>query len=99
ASSPEVCSMTRRFRPVTDVLSKLQPTHLARDAFIYVRQSSLTQVKQNRESLELQYELADRAVGLGWSPQQVVIIDDDLGESGTSTEKRDGFKNLVVDVG
>jgi DNA invertase Pin-like site-specific DNA recombinase len=82
-----------------DVLSKLRPTHLSRDAFIYVRQSSLTQVRENTESLERQYELADRAMTLGWAPRQVVIIDDDLGQSGADTSTRKGFKKLVVDVG
>jgi len=82
-----------------DVLSKLRPTHLSRDAFIYVRQSSLTQVRENTESLERQYELADRAMTLGWAPRQVVIIDNDLGQSGADTTTREGFKNLVVDVG
>jgi DNA invertase Pin-like site-specific DNA recombinase/predicted DNA-binding transcriptional regulator AlpA len=82
-----------------DVLSKLRPTHLSRDAFIYVRQSSLTQVRENTESLERQYELADRAMTLGWAPRQVMIIDDDLGQSGADTSTREGFKKLVVDVG
>src|SRR6266853_870259 len=84
---------------MVDLLSKLRPTHLTRDAYIYVRVSTLTQVRESTESLQRQYELADRAMTLGWSSQQVVIIDDDLGITGADASARDGFKNLVADVG
>jgi DNA invertase Pin-like site-specific DNA recombinase len=84
---------------MSDLLSKLTPGHLGRDAYIYVRQSTLTQVREHTESLERQYELADRAMNLGWQPRQVVIIDEDLGRSGAEATAREGFKGLVADVG
>ena len=84
---------------MTDLLSKLRPAHLGRDAYIYVRQSTLTQVRENTESLERQYELADRAMTLGWQPRQVVIVDGDLGRSGAEATAREAFKGLVADVG
>ena len=84
---------------LSDLTAKLRPTHLDRDAYVYVRQSTLTQVREHTESLERQYELADRAMTLGWPPRQVVIVDDDLGRSGAETSAREGFKGLVADVG
>jgi DNA invertase Pin-like site-specific DNA recombinase len=84
---------------MSDLLSKLTPGHLGRDAYIYVRQSTLTQVREHTESLERQYELADRAMNLGWQPRQVVIVDEDLGRSGAEATAREGFKGLVADVG
>jgi len=86
-------------RVMTDLLSKLRPAHLSRDAYIYVRQSTLTQVREHTESLERQYELADRAMTLGWQPRQVVIVDGDLGRSGAEATAREAFKGLVADVG
>ncbi len=82
-----------------DGVSKVTASHLERDAFVYVRQSTLTQVREHTESLERQYELAFRAQALGWAPRQVIIIDDDLGRSGAEASLREGFKNLVADVG
>ena len=82
-----------------DLAAKVAPAHLARDAYVYVRQSTLTQVREHTESLERQYELAFRAQALGWSPPQVVVIDEDLGRSGAEASQRAGFKNLVADVG
>jgi DNA invertase Pin-like site-specific DNA recombinase len=79
--------------------SKVGPSHLERDAYVYVRQSTLAQVHDNTESLERQYELATKAQALGWAPQQVVIVDDDLGRSGADSTARAGFKGLVADVG
>jgi hypothetical protein len=61
---------------------KITAGHLARDAYVYVRQSTPTQVVQHTESLARQYELRERAVGLGWPARQVVVIDADLGRSG-----------------
>ena len=84
---------------MTDLLTKINAAHLSRDAYVYVRQSTLTQVKEHTESLERQYELADRAMTLGWSPRQVVIVDEDLGRSGAESSAREGFKALVADVG
>jgi DNA invertase Pin-like site-specific DNA recombinase len=79
-------------------LSKIKPTHTRRAAFIYVRQSTPSQVEHNRESTARQYALADRACQLGWSQPQVVIIDEDLGLSGSSTDKRSGFTRLTSEV-
>ncbi len=75
------------------------PDHRARRAFVYVRQSSMAQVRENTESLERQYELTHRAVELGWEPDHVVVIDDDLGRSGAESTAREGFKSLVAAVG
>jgi DNA invertase Pin-like site-specific DNA recombinase len=82
-----------------EAVSKVGASHLKRDAYVYVRQSTLSQVHENTESLERQYELASKAQALGWPPQQVVIVDDDLGRSGAESSARTGFKGLVADVG
>src|SRR3984957_4632784 len=82
-----------------ELASKVTASHLGRDAYVYVRQSTLTQMRENTESLERQYELASRAQRLGWPPQQVVVIDEDLGRSGAETTAREGFQHLVADVG
>jgi hypothetical protein len=78
--------------------SKIKPSHTQRAAYIYVRQSTLGQVEHNRESTARQYALADRACQLGWAKEQVVIIDEDLGLSGSSTDKRSGFARLTSEV-
>ncbi len=80
-------------------MSKIGPAHLRRDAYVYVRQSTMVQVRENTESLERQYELRERAVGLGWPASQVVVIDADLGRSGADATTRDGFQRLVAEVG
>jgi hypothetical protein len=82
---------------MTDV-SKVKPSHTARKAFIYVRQSSASQVEHNRESTARQYALGDRAQQLGWTKDQVVIVDDDLGLSGASADKRSGFARMISEV-
>ena len=73
-------------------------SHLSRDAYLYVRQSSLRQVFEHRESTRRQYALRERAVALGWPTERVVVIDSDLGLSGADSD-REGFKRLVADVG
>ena len=73
--------------------------HLRRDAYIYVRQSTLAQTVRNTESLLRQYDLAGRARQLGWAEHQIVVVDDDLGRSGASAQGRKGFSDLVADVG
>jgi DNA invertase Pin-like site-specific DNA recombinase len=75
------------------------PAHLGRNAYIYVRQSTLAQTVRNTESLLRQYDLAGRARQLGWADHQIVVIDDDLGRSGASARGRKGFSDLVADVG
>jgi DNA invertase Pin-like site-specific DNA recombinase len=81
------------------VSTKIGAVHLGRDAYVYVRQSTLTQVQHHTESLARQYELRERAVALGWDAHQVKVIDADLGRSGSETTAREGFKELVADVG
>jgi DNA invertase Pin-like site-specific DNA recombinase len=78
--------------------SKVTPNHRHRAAAIYVRQSSAAQVEHNRESTERQYALVHRAVDLGWHREQVTIIDEDLGLSGSGIAKRAGFARLAADV-
>ena len=78
---------------------KISPSHLGRDAYVYIRQSTQTQVMMNTESLARQYELAGRAGHLGWHTAQIVTIDADLGQSGARSDERLGFKELVADVG
>jgi DNA invertase Pin-like site-specific DNA recombinase len=78
--------------------SKVTPNHTHRAAVIYVRQSSSAQVEHNRESTERQYALVHRALDLGWHREQVSIIDEDLGLSGSGVTKRAGFARLAADV-
>ena len=80
------------------VNNKVTAVHLKRAAYLYVRQSTLRQVVEHTESTKRQYALKQRAVQLGWRPEQVVVIDSDLGESGASTVDRDGFQKLVAEV-
>ena len=80
-------------------LDGITPEHLQRNAYLYVRQSSLRQVYEHAESTNRQYALADRAVALGWTRERIVTIDEDLGLSGSTAENRDGFKKLVAEVG
>lgn len=78
--------------------SKVKPAHLHRTAFVYVRQSSATQVEHNRESTERQYALVDKACALGWPREQVSIVDEDLGLSGASASHRSGFARMTAEV-
>ena len=78
---------------------KVSASHRGRDACVYVRQSTPTQMVAHAESLARQYELRERAVALGWPAHQVVVIDADLGRSGADASGRTGFKELVADVG
>lgn len=78
---------------------KITASHRARDAYVYVRQSTLGQVQAHAESLARQYGLRQRAVLLGWPAHQVVVIDEDLGRSAASAAGRSGFADLVADVG
>lgn len=78
---------------------RIRTHHLSRDAYVYVRQSTMTQVREHTESLERQYQLRERAVALGWAAHQVRVIDSDLGRSGAEATAREGFKGVVADVG
>jgi DNA invertase Pin-like site-specific DNA recombinase len=79
--------------------SKVTAGHLARIAYLYVRQSTLRQVINNTESTTRQYALRQRAVALGWPAEQIVTIDSDQGQSGASAADREGFQRLVAEVG
>ncbi|MBI1993152.1 MAG: recombinase family protein [Deltaproteobacteria bacterium] len=79
--------------------SKVTPVHLQRAAYLYIRQSTLRQVLENTESTHRQYALRRRAVALGWLEERIVVIDHDLGKSGASTVQREGFQQLVAEVG
>lgn len=80
-------------------LDKIESSHLAREAWVYVRQSTMTQVREHTESLARQYELADRAQTLGWDAEQVRVVDEDLGRSGAEASARTGFQAMVAAVG
>ncbi len=82
-----------------EVSQKVTARHLARKAYLYVRQSTLRQVMENTESTQRQYALRQRAIALGWPAEQVVTIDTDLGQSGASAADREGFQRLVTEVG
>ena len=66
----------------TERALKVNASHLQRDAYLYVRQSTLRQVLENTESTQRQYQLRDEAVALGWAGDQLQVIDSDLGKSG-----------------
>src|SRR5258708_1496014 len=78
--------------------STIKPTHTQRVALVYIRQSTPTQVEHTRNPTARQYALADRACQLGWSREQVIVIDEDLGLSGSSVDKRSGFTRLTNEV-
>lgn len=83
----------------TYVSGKIQGHHLEKLVVVYVRQSTPRQVLEHHESTDLQYKLADRAVALGWPRDRVLVIDDDLGQSGTTAENRVGFQRLLAEIG
>jgi DNA invertase Pin-like site-specific DNA recombinase len=78
--------------------TKIQNTHRQRIAFVYVRQSTPSQVIENRESTERQYGLRDRAIELGWPPNAVEVIDEDQGRSGSTATHRSGFQRLAAEI-
>ena len=78
---------------------KLRNEHLTRPALVYVRQSTLMQVRDNTASTARQYQLAKRAQDLGWPQHLVVVIAQDQGRSGASRTGRDGFEPLIAEVG
>ena len=77
---------------------KIQDTHLRRSAYVYIRQSSATQVLVNRESTQRQYQLSERAVQLGWSKTQIKVIDEDLAHTGSGVVTRHGFAQMTQEV-
>src|ERR1019366_2766995 len=78
---------------------KITEGHRQRRAVVYVRQSSPGQLERNTESTARPYALSERAIELGWPAGSVVVVDEDTGRSGASTDGRLGFKELVADVG
>jgi len=82
-----------------DASQKVTASHLKRDAYLYIRQSTVRQVFENTESTQRQYGLRQRAIALGWPTARVIVIDADLGQSGASAVDRAGFQRLVADVG
>ncbi|UCC74281.1 MAG: recombinase family protein [Gemmatimonadota bacterium] len=78
--------------------AKIQRTHLARRAVVYLRQSTMKQVHEHRESTQRQYALSHRAEQLGWPSHAVEVVDEDLGQSGASAQWREGFQRLAQQV-
>ena len=78
--------------------TKVTAQHLQRQAFLYVRQSTLRQVMENTESTQRQYALQQRAIALGWPAERIVVIDCDLGKSGATAADRQGFQRLMTEV-
>ena len=81
-----------------DTHQKVTNLHLRRNAYLYIRQSTLLQVFENTESTKRQYGLRQRAMALGWPEERIVVIDNDLGQSGASAADREGFQRLVTEV-
>jgi DNA invertase Pin-like site-specific DNA recombinase len=77
---------------------KITPAHLSRQAIVYLRQSSAAQVEHNRESTDQQYALAGKARELGWPDERIMVIDEDLGLSGSGSVARSGFARLTAEV-
>jgi len=78
--------------------AQITEQHLKQSAYIYVRQSTLGQVRHHRESTERQYALREKALTLGWLPDAVRVLDRDLGQSGAQSRTREDFKTLVAEV-
>ncbi len=82
----------------SDTSGKVTAARLRRDAYLYIRQSTLYQVANNTESTARQYDLRGRAVALGWPADRIHVIDIDQGHSGASSADREGFQHLVAEV-
>jgi DNA invertase Pin-like site-specific DNA recombinase len=80
-------------------LNSVTTAHRAKLAYVYVRQSTVGQVRQHQESTELQYRLVDRATLFGWPKERIEVIDDDLGKSGAYSDARSGFQRLIAEIG
>ena len=82
----------------SDDTAKVTASRLRRDAYLYIRQSTLYQVINNTESTGRQYDLKSRAAALGWPEDRIHVIDVDQGRSGASAADRAGFQHLVAEV-
>jgi DNA invertase Pin-like site-specific DNA recombinase len=80
------------------MISKITEQHRQKPAFVYVRQSTMAQVRHHQESTQRQYALRERAQQLGWNPSAIRILDQDLGRSGAQAAGREDFKTLVAEV-
>ena len=97
-SGQDLASEPCPYRPRLSRSAKIQAHHLQRLAIVYVRQSSPQQVLHHRESTALQYDLRRYAVELGWSPERVLVIDDDQATTGRTAEHRSGFHQILLEV-
>jgi hypothetical protein len=77
---------------------KVNASHLKRNAYLYIRQSTLRQVMENTESTIRQYDLRQRAVALDWPIERIIVIDTDLGQSAATAADRERFQRLVTEV-
>ena len=80
------------------MISKIRSSHTEKPAYIYIRQSTMAQVRHHQESTERQYALKEKALHLGWTESMIRVLDGDLGVSGTQIAGRNDFKTLVADV-
>jgi DNA invertase Pin-like site-specific DNA recombinase len=78
--------------------SKITDHHQSKPAYVYVRQSTMAQVRHHQESTERQYALRQKALDLGWSEAAIRTLDRDLGMSGAQMTGREDFKTLVADI-
>jgi len=92
--------MTKEGVTMNDTLTKITREHILRTAYVYIRQSSVSQIENNKESTDRQYALKNRALQLGWAKNQIMVIDQDLAISGssTATSQRNGFVNMTSEV-
>ena len=78
--------------------SKISEQHLQRNAYVYIRQSTMGQVMHHQESTSRQYALKDKALSLGWPSNKIRVLDRDLGMSGSRSDNREDFKTILADV-
>src|SRR5579863_3593209 len=83
---------------MTERERKISPRHHERLAVVYVRQSTVQQVQRHKESTQAQYGLVEVARGYGWPKDRILVIDEDLGQSGASADARMGFQRLLSEV-
>ena len=80
------------------MIQKINPVNKEKMAYIYLRQSTMGQVRFHQESTERQYTLQNKALELGWSQEKIKVLDGDLGKTGANSTCREDFKTLVADV-